>query len=76
MVAGDIFLIFKVKEELSGLSLNHRSLEQRWGGVTQFAATKELAIAFRRRFERRKMFFCLGCVDVNKIIHHKLQSSF
>jgi hypothetical protein len=42
LLAVDIFLIYIVKEELFGLSLNRGSLKMRWRGVTKTAAANEL----------------------------------
>jgi hypothetical protein len=62
----DILLICILKEELSGLIVNHGRLMRTWGGVAKTAAAEELAAAIGGIFKRCKKYNNVGCGDVKK----------
>jgi histone-lysine N-methyltransferase SETMAR len=59
LALADFFLFRRVKEKLTGLTLDQNTIKKTWAGVTRSIAPEEFAIAFRRWYER-----CEKCVEI------------
>ncbi len=59
LAPADFFLFGRVKEKLTGLTLDQNTIKKTWEGVTRSIASDEFATAFRRWYER-----CQKCVEI------------
>jgi hypothetical protein len=56
----DFFLFRRMKEELTGVTLDHSTLKKKWEGVTRSISADEFATDFWRWFER-----CQNCIEIS-----------